>query len=134
MESVSIVIPCVSSNAGPVRVTTPDVAPVSSLSTAVVISPLSVIEVEEVRSTSLISVPISSILRVPEPAFKVTSVASSPSPAVPRIGTPIAIAPLLVEIVRSAASARSILPSAPPSTKETLSALVVKVMSVPFRL
>ena len=135
VESVSIVV-FPARVTGPVRVTTPDVAPVSSLSTAVAILPSSEIPPVDVNSTSFISVVISSTVMVPEPAVIVTSVASSPSPAVPAIGTltaifPAPLPPSSVVIVRSAISASVIPPSAPPSVKVILSLLVAKVESAP---
>ena len=112
----------------PVRVIPPASEPDKS---AVSIVP-SIDIVPPVIATSLTSVPISSMVTLPAAAFKVTSVELPP--AVPRIGTLTTILAPLVVIVRSAASARSILPSESPSAKVTMSALVVKVISVPFRL
>ena len=116
----------------PVRVTLPAVSSLA-LTTAVLIVP-SVLIVVPLIVTSLISslVPISSIDTLPATAFKTTSVETLPS--VPRIGTLIIILPPVELIVRSAASARSILPSSPPSAKVITPAAEVKVMSAPVRL
>ena len=135
VESVSIVV-FPARVTGPVSVTTPDTPSASSLSVAVVILPSSEMPPVDVNNTSFISVEISSILIVPDPAVIVTSVASSPSPAVPAIGTLTAIFPpplpsSSVERVRSAISASVIPPSAPPSVKVILSLLVAKVESAP---
>ena len=127
-ESVSMVVLPPRTTA-PVRVTPPGSVPAKS---AVSIVPFKVIVVP-VIAISFISVPISSIVTLPATAFKVTSV-ETPPPAVPRIGTLIIILPPVELIVRSAASERSILPSAPPSAKVTTPAAVVKVMSAPVRL
>ena len=112
----------------PLRVIPPGSEPDKS---AVSIVP-SIDIVVPVRITSLTSVPISSTVTLPAPAFKVTSVELPP--AVPRIGTLTTILAPLVPMVRAAASARSILPSSPPSLNVTMSLLVVKVIAVPFRL
>ena len=112
----------------PLRVIPPGSEPDKS---AVSIVP-SIDIVVPVRITSLTSVPISSTVTLPAPAFKVTSVELPP--AVPRIGTLTTILAPLVPMVRAAASARSILPSPPPSLNVTMSLLVVKVIAVPFRL
>ena len=126
-ESVSMVVLPPRTTA-PVRVTPPGSVPAKS---AVSIVPFKVIVVP-VIAISFISVPRSSIVTLPATAFKVTSVETPP--AVPRIGTLIIILPPVELIVRSAASERSILPSAPPSAKVTTPEAVVKVMSAPVRL
>ena len=76
-------MPPVANNTAPVAVKPPTSSlPPLGVYSAVVIFPFNVI-VAPVKATSLISVPISTTLTVPPPAFKVTSVASPL--AVPRI-------------------------------------------------
>ena len=133
LESVSIVV-LPARVTGPVRVTSPTSA-LPDDSMEVVYVPLSEIVPVVVRDMSFISVPISSTLIAPEPPVMVTSVATLP--AVPRIGTstvivPPPLPPTSVVIVRSAASASTISPSAPPSVNFILSLELLNVESVPL--
>ena len=133
VESVSIVV-FPARVTGPVRVTAPVTLAPSFASVAVVMLPSSEIPPLDVNATSFISVEISSIVMVPEPAVIVTSVPTPP--AVPAIGTltaifPAPLPPSSVDNVRSALFPRVIPPSAPPSVKVILSLLVAKVESAP---